>query len=198
VSDETGAVKFTCEQIAIGTPRFAEFDELNRYRRGLVDLGLIGVDANGIGFGNISVRDGDTAQFFVTGSGTGKLEPLTPADCARVVAYDFEKNWLRCEGKTVASSESLTHAAVYETDPTIKAVIHVHDVRLWRAVLDKIPTTPPEIKYGTSEMARAVQRLFRLTDLKTKKLFAMAGHGGGIVAFGKDLSESFAVLNKIR
>src|SRR5207302_9135898 len=115
------------------------FDELNQYRRKLLDLGVIGTDTSGIGFGNLSVRDGATSRFYITGSATGGIAELTPANCAKVVAYDFARNWLRCEGSTVASSESLTRAAVYESDPTVFSVIHCHDLKLWAALLDKVP-----------------------------------------------------------
>jgi L-ribulose-5-phosphate 4-epimerase len=105
---ETGSVKFSCEQVAVKISRFAGFAELNRYRRKLRDLGIIGVDARGIGFGNLSIRNGATARFYITGAATGRMSQLTPADYAKVVAYDFARNWLQCEGSTVASSESLT------------------------------------------------------------------------------------------
>src|SRR5246127_494923 len=111
---ETGSIKFTCDWAVVELSRFAGFDELNEYRRKLLRLGTIGIDRNGVGFGNLSVRNGATSRFYITGSGTGKLPELTPTDCARVVACDFARNWLQCEGLTVASSESLTHAAVYE------------------------------------------------------------------------------------
>ena len=96
---------------------FAGFAELNEYRRKLRELGLIGVDANGVGFGNLSIRDGATSRFYITGSASGGIADPIPSHYARVVAYDFARNWLQCEGSTVASSESLTHAAVYESDP---------------------------------------------------------------------------------
>jgi L-ribulose-5-phosphate 4-epimerase len=191
---ETGAVKFTCQQLGVEMSRFAGFSELNRYRRKLLDLGIIGVDASGIGFGNLSIRNGATSRFYITGSGTGRIPELTPADYARVVAYDFEKNWLQCEGSTVASSESFTHAAVYESDPTARAVIHCHDINLWSALLDKAPTTPNRVEYGTPEMAYAVQRLFEITDVKTRKIFVMAAHDGGLVTFGKNLQDAFGIL----
>src|SRR5690242_18019711 len=105
------------------------------YRQKLFELGLIGVDASGIGFGNVSIRSG--RQFYITGSGTGKFSRLTISHYARVIAYDFEKNWLRCVGSVVASSESLTHAAVYESDPSTMAVIHCHDTELWIAIRNK-------------------------------------------------------------
>lgn len=191
---ETGSVKYKCEQVPIEIPRFAEFAELNRYRGKLLDLGMIGVDASGIGFGNLSVRNGATSRFYITGSATAGIPELTPADCARVVAYDFERNWLQCEGATVASSESLTHAAVYESDPTARAVIHCHDMKLWAALLDKAPTTPNRVEYGTPEMAYAVRRLFEATDVEKRKIFVMAAHDGGLVTFGKDMQEAFGIL----
>jgi ribulose-5-phosphate 4-epimerase/fuculose-1-phosphate aldolase len=193
---ETGSVKFKCEQVPIEISRFAGFAELNRCRRKLLALGMIGVDASGIGFGNLSIRNGATSVFYTTGSATAGIPELTPADCAKVVAYDFERNWLQCEGSTVASSESLTHAAVYESDPTARAVIHCHEIKLWAALLDKAPTTPKGVEYGTPEMAYAVRRLFEATDVEKKKIFVMAAHHGGLVAFGKDLQEAFGVLRR--
>ena len=195
---ETGSIKFRCDRVAVELSRFAGFDELNKYRRKLLHLEIIGLDANGVGFGNLSVRNGATSHFYITGSGTGTLPELTPADCAKVVAYDFEKNWLRCEGPTVASSESLTHAAVYESDPLTSAVIHCHDMKLWTTLLHKVPTTPEKVEYGTPEMAYAVRDLFDNTDVLSEKIFVMAGHAGGMVAFGKDLRSAFAQLTKER
>ena len=173
-------------------PEFAGFTDLNRCRRRLFELGLIGVDPTGIGFGNVSLRTG--TQFYITGSGTGKYPHLTTSHYARVIAYDFDRNWLRCEGSVMASSESLTHAAVYESSPSTKAVIHCHDLKLWTVLQDRVPTTPKDAEYGTPGMAHAVQYLFETTDVGNKKVFVMAGHEGGIVTFGEDLKEAFEVL----
>ena len=191
---ETGSVKFNCDHVVTPMPRFREFDKLNECRRKLLKLGLVGVDGNGIGFGNVSVRDGASAQFYITGSATGGIAELTPANCAKVVRYDFRNNWLRCEGSTVASSESLTHAAIYEADPAVNAVIHCHDTKLWTSFCGKAPTTPKEAEYGTPEMAYAVWRLFENSDVQKKKMFVMSAHDGGIVTFGKDLEEAFETL----
>jgi ribulose-5-phosphate 4-epimerase/fuculose-1-phosphate aldolase len=195
---ETGSVKFSWQQVAVEISRFAGFAELNRYRRKLLDLRMIGVDARGIGFGNLSIRNGATSRFYITGSATGRIPELMPADYSRVVAYDFEKNWLQCEGSTVASSESLTHAAVYESDSTAGAVIHFHDVKLWAALLGKAPTTPKKVEYGTPEMAYAVRRLFDITGVRKKKIFTMAAHEGGLVTFGRDLRSAFAKASGLR
>ena len=187
-------IKFTCEQAATEITRFGALAELNAYRRKLLHHRVIGVNANGIGFGNLSIRDSATKNFYITGSATGRKPELTLANCARVVAYDFEKNWLRYEGSAIPSSESLTHAAVYESDAKAGSVIHCHDSKLWAALLNKAPTSSKAVHYGTPEMACEVTRLFKITDVQSTKILVMAGHEGGIVAFGKDLEEAFAVL----
>ncbi len=188
-------IKFSCERIAAPAIAFAGFDELNNYRSKLRELGLIGMDANGIGFGNLSVRD-HANGFHITGSSTGSLAQLAPTDFTKVVAYDFVKNWLRCEGPVVASSESLTHAAVYESEPKAGAVIHCHNANVWKALVDLAPTTSKTVAYGTPEMAYEVRRLFKTSDVKARKIFVMAGHEEGIVTFGKDTAEAFAVLER--
>lgn len=172
--------------------RFSGFEELNAARQEVRRLGLLGVDENGVGFGNVSLRDG--ATFYITGSGTGVLSALTLHDYAQVVAWDFERNWLRCEGRVIASAESLTHAAVYSMDADVRVVVHGHAHELWQELLERGPATSADVTYGTPGMAREVQRLFRESNVRTTKLFAMAGHADGIVAFGSDFRDALAAL----
>jgi hypothetical protein len=113
---------------------------------------------------------------------------------AKVVAYDFERNWLQYEGSTIPSSESLTHAAIYESDPKAGAVIHCHDSKLWAALLNQAPTTSKTIDYGTPQLAYEIMRLFKQSDVRSRKILVMAGHAAGILTLGKDLEEAFAVL----
>jgi L-ribulose-5-phosphate 4-epimerase len=191
-------VKFICQRARTDIAPFDALPELNACRRKLLQQRLVGLDANGIGFGNLSVRDGVSGNFYITGSATGGLPELTPTDCVRVVAYDFARNWLRYEGAAIPSSESLTHAAIYESDPTISAVIHCHDSILWQALLDRVPTTWKAIAYGTPEMASEIMRLFTVSDVRSIRIFVMAGHEGGIVTFGKNLEGAFDVLMSAR
>jgi len=74
------------------------------------------------------------------------------------------------------------------------AVIHCHDSTLWTAILNQAPTSSNAVGYGTPEMAYEVTRLFKVSDVQSRKIFVMAGHEGGIVTFGRDLEEAFAVL----
>src|SRR6266446_4475055 len=123
---ETGAVKFRYESAGVELAPFPGFEELNAVRQELRRLGLLGVDESGLGFGNVSMRDGTTDSFYITGSGTGALPALTLQDYAKVIACDFERNWLRCEGRAIASAESLTHAAVYSMAVDVRVVVHGH------------------------------------------------------------------------
>lgn len=191
-------VKFTYERARADIAPFDALVELNACRRKLLELRFLGLDSNGIGFGNLSVRDGATGNFHITGSATGGLTNLAPADCVRVVQYNFKKNWLKYEGNAIPSSESLTHAAVYESDPSTSAVIHCHDLDLWRTLVDRAPTTSTSVPYGTPEMAHEIMRLFKRNDVRERQIFVMGGHETGLVSFGKDLEEAFAVLMRER
>ena len=195
---ETGVVKFRCEHVVADIAAFPQFDELNACRRKLLQLRMVGVDGNGIGFGNLSVRAGATNEFYITGSGTGDRPQLATSDYAKVTASDFAKNWLRCEGRSVASSESLTHAAVYESAPQVGAVLHCHARSLWAQLLEDGPSTCAGVEYGTPEMALAVKRLFRDTDVERHRVFAMRGHADGIIAFGASVGDALASLMQYR
>jgi L-ribulose-5-phosphate 4-epimerase len=189
-------IKFSCECVAAGVTSFGGLAQLNECRRKLLRLHLIGVDPHGIGFGNLSVRDDATDHFYITGSATGGIHELTLANCAKVVACDFERNRVRYEGSATPSSESLTHAAIYRSNAGLGAVIHCHDSKLWATVLNQAPTTSKVAEYGTPELAYEIMQLFSGTQVP--EIIVMAGHEGGILSFGKDLEKAFAVLMRER
>ncbi|MEL7005624.1 MAG: class II aldolase/adducin family protein [Bacteroidota bacterium] len=167
--------------------------DLNKWRQKLYSLKLIGAYDNGIGFGNLS-RLESSGQFIISGSATGNLKTLDSRHYAKVVDYNIHRNDLTCEGPIKASSESLTHASIYENDLSAYAVVHVHDMDLWNRLKYVVPTTNENVSYGTPEMAKEIGRLFLQTDVKEKKIVAMAGHEEGIISFGKDLNEACEVL----
>ena len=195
---ETGAVKFQYECSGKELIPFPGFEELNAARQELRRLNLIGMDENGLGFGNVSLREETSGSFYITGSGTGALPVLTLRDYAKVVAWDFERNWLRFEGCTVASAESLTHAAVYAMAAEARVVVHGHNQGLWRHMIERGSATAADVPYGTPEMAREVRRLFRETAVRISGIFAMAGHDDGIIVFGQDFSQTLGVLTLAR
>jgi len=191
---ETGYVKYRCEHRVLAPADFPGFEELNGVRSRLHQLGFIGRYPNGIGFGNISMRCGASNHFYISGTMTGGLPELALAHYTKAVAWDFPRNWLQCEGPIQASSESMTHAAIYEQDATARAVLHVHERELWKRLLDRAPTTRRDVEYGTPEMAAEMGRLFRESDVRERRILAMAGHEEGIFAFGPTLEEAFGVL----
>ena len=195
--NETETVKFRFQSNRQRLAVFPGLEEANRARQELRRMGLLGVDENEIGFGNISLRAEGSRAFYITGSGTGCLASLGADDYAKVVAWDFDRNWLRSEGLVIPSAESLTHAAIYEGDPGISVVLHGHDDTLWRRLLVG-PATAADVTYGTPAMAREVQRLFRETNARERKLFAMAGHKGGMIAFGTTFPEALAALRRLQ
>jgi len=189
------------------TPHFVEtvvfqpflLTELNRWREQLFALKLIGMyqegELKGVGYGNISVRS--PGGFIITATRTGGLEQLGPQHYTEIVRVGLERNTVdfRAESPlTTPSAECMTHAAFYQADPAIGAVIHVHHLDFWRRLLDKVPTTAPDVAYGTPEMAREIVRLYRETDLSRRKLAVMAGHEEGVISFGHDLDEAGMVL----
>lgn len=190
--DEKGYIQFHCDWEWADAPAGALFDALRAWRDRLFSLGLIGIYPNGIGYGNLSCRPGET--FVITGTATGSIPSLGPEHLTEVTAYDIDRNWVRCRGPVQASSESLSHAAVYRSDPTIRAVIHVHHLDLWQRLLGNVPTTDADAEAGTPAMAYAIEALFRDGPVREERLFAMGGHREGVMTFGKSLDEAGARL----
>jgi len=197
MTQEEGYIKFQCdwEQKPFSFAK-KNFNQLNSWRKKLYDMELVGMDDHGIGFGNVSLREENSNRFYITGSKTGRHENLKKEHCARVIDYDIDKNWVKCSGEVKASSESLTHAAVYESDSSLRGVIHTHNERLWKMLKNKLPTTDPQVEFGTPEMAREIKRLMEQKDVRIEKIIIMGGHKEGLITFGRDLDEAGEVLLK--
>ncbi|MBR9999681.1 MAG: class II aldolase/adducin family protein [Cyclobacteriaceae bacterium] len=189
-----GYIKFQAEWEKSPPLPLKFFRRLNAWRKKLYDLGLIGVYADGIGYGNISERFDKKGSFLITGSATGRFQDLTPSHYSLVSRVIFEENRLVCHGPAIASSESMSHAVIYRECPEISGVIHVHHKELWQYLIHKVPTTDRSAEYGTPEMARAISGLMQETDLRISKIFVMAGHEEGIFSLGKSLDEAGEIL----
>ncbi|MCB0549341.1 MAG: class II aldolase/adducin family protein [Phaeodactylibacter sp.] len=172
----------------------AALAEIQAFRQRLYELGLIGAYPNGIGYGNISRRFGREGQFIISGSATGNFPALSSCHYTLVTKVAASQNQLWCEGPIVASSESMSHAAVYEECPWVNGVIHVHHAGLWNTLLHKVPTTDKKAPYGSPEMVASIIELMRKTKLKEQRIFVMEGHEEGIFSFGSTLEEAFEVL----
>lgn len=158
------------------------------------EAGLIGSHPDGVGFGNISVRDNPAHHFLITGSMTGHIKELGPEHFTRIVKYDFDRNRVSCQGPITASSETMTHAAFYHASRGINAVIHIHNAIMWNRYKGVMPTTTEEVTYGTPEMAYEVIRLLRMKDRPNKQLLIMGGHQDGVLAYGSTLGQAASTL----
>lgn len=189
---DEGYIKFNCQWI--NQPLFIEVPpELLAWRDQMYELKQIGYYPElNVGYGNISLK---TSQgILISGTQTGNIYPIKPKYFTLVTDYDLAQNRLVCRGPIKASSESMTHLAIYESDQSINAIIHIHNFTLWQDLLNKVPTTKKEVLYGTPEMAKEIFRLFQETRVKQEKIIVMAGHEEGIIAFGSSLEEAGNLL----
>lgn len=191
---DEGYIKYQCHWYQLDAIADTDIKELNQCRAQLYQLGLIGEYDNGIGFGNLSIRLQDSNQLIISGTQTGGIAHLSRQHYTKVTNYDWQKNSVTCEGLIKASSETLTHGAIYTAQPKVNVVIHVHHQQLWRQLLNQVPTTNPDCAYGTPEMAAEIIRLCQQQATQQQKIIVMSGHEEGILAFGRDLTEANQTL----
>jgi ribulose-5-phosphate 4-epimerase/fuculose-1-phosphate aldolase len=190
---DEGYIKFNCKRIPSDDIPLDKVADLNVWRKIMHEKGLIGMYPDGIGFGNISIRCNENT-FLISGTATGGITDLDNSHYALVTDYDLKANSLICKGLINASSESLTHALIYESSPLTNAVIHIHNLDLWKKLMHKVPTSNEQVPYGTTEMAKEIKRLFEETNLCHEKIIVMGGHEEVIICFGKNLEEAANVL----
>lgn len=192
--NDEGYIKFQAvweqQPIQVST---AIVNQVNEIRNKLIERNWIGITPDGVGFGNISIRIKNTNQFLITGSATGGIKKLMAKNLAIVTEVNIQKNSLKCTGETIASSESMSHAIFYENLPSVNAVIHIHDSKIWNQYKNHLPTSDINAAYGTPEMAISIQKVI---TQKPKGTIIMGGHTNGIIAFGPNLSIAFNELHQ--
>ncbi len=180
-----GYIKFNCDWNRGSIPEIDGFAALNRIRTALWDMGLIGVYEGGIGYGNISMRV-DKDVFLITGSRTGAKRQLGIDDYSLVVDFDISRNYVRCKGLVQASSESMTHAALYRANDLAKLVIHVHSSRMWQFLKERLPTTSEDAEFGTPQIAMEVLRIARQLE-REFGIIVLGGHKDGLLFYSSQL-----------
>jgi ribulose-5-phosphate 4-epimerase/fuculose-1-phosphate aldolase len=188
MTDE-GVIKYHLDFRVGAPPPISTLAALIAWQRichGLVLVGQVAERYAGYAYGNLSQRTGARA-FLVSGTQTAGRALPTADDYTRVTGWSIAENRLTAEGPCKPSSESLTHAALYEHAPDVGFIIHAHSPEIWHAAGRLgLPVTDPAVAYGTPAMAEAVWRLFA-TGLSTESgVFAMGGHEDGVVAYGRD------------
>ena len=181
---DEGAIKYRGDWTPGPAPDPALTALLERWRRPLYDRGLIGeYETHGIGYGNLSVRAATPGRFVISGTQTGRVAETRGEHYALVTAYDTDANRLDSTGPVAASSEALTHAALYELDDAIGAVVHVHDHDLWRTLAGVVAQKPTrdenvfvvaDSKVVFARTARSAARLERIFAVRSRTSMSMA------------------------
>jgi ribulose-5-phosphate 4-epimerase/fuculose-1-phosphate aldolase len=189
MNNAEGYVKYTADHTTAPAVEPPLWMELNGARTRLYDLGLIGVLPNGIGFGNVSIRiRGD--EFLISGTATGGNRVLTPHEYCMVNSFSLEKNRVTTSGPVRASSESMSHGAVYRSRASVICVIHIHSRKIFDAMLkDGSIVTPAEAAYGSPELARAIASRAREAD-SDRCAMVLMGHDEGVLAYGASVREA--------
>jgi ribulose-5-phosphate 4-epimerase/fuculose-1-phosphate aldolase len=195
VIDE-GVIKYDRTNFSLSSSLEApEYEQIEYWRKKLFRLNLIGEYKDiSIGFGNVSTQknyshllEATVPQFLITGTQTGKYPNLNGDYYTRVVNYELENLKIYVIGPIEASSEALTHAALYKSNLNIKAIFHVHSNKIWNGMkLEGLQSIDENVSYGTLEMAKAVEQYARIGD---SGVLYMKGHEDGILIFGSSLNE---------
>lgn len=191
-----GVVKFQCEWIHSGPLIFGGLSELIKWRQIFFENGLVGYGADGVAFGNLSMRFLETDNFIITGSQTSGIKEVDGRHFTKVIDVDINANIVKCVGPVTASSETMTHGAFYKASKDINAVVHIHKADAWEKLVRLLPKTSDEAQYGTPALANEIIKLYGQKGAPSSGLFIMSGHKDGIIAFGNTISEAALIIAK--
>lgn len=199
-SQKDGYIKFRCKhtpaewygpKLPVSPELKKRFDETDNFRTKVFDQGFIGMYENGIGYGNLSFRHEN--NFIITASATGGARELGMDGYTLVTKADIPQNTVYSSGPLPASSETMSHAAVYEASPKADFVLHIHNRILFDMLKEKkAAATPENIAYGTPEMAYAVADIVRKHP--SEGTIVMTGHDEGILIYGMSTAHIQAQL----
>ncbi len=192
-----GVIKFDLEYTPSPPSEWQGFPHLEAWRTIFFRLGLIGKDPNsyqGLSYGNISQRVG-RKRFIISGTQTGGNASLGREHYCVIEQVALETSRVWAKGPIPPSSETLTHAAVYQASYQVNAVIHGHCPEIWQAAdMMDYPQTPCSIEYGTPAMAKAVAALVKRRPFSG--IIVMKGHRDGILSYANNIDNAGQLLVK--
>jgi ribulose-5-phosphate 4-epimerase/fuculose-1-phosphate aldolase len=202
---DDGVIKYDTSAFIESPPLpLEEVSELEYWRKRLFQIKLIGEYLpERIGYGNLSVRKNYSnfeqtlnSQFVITGTQTGGVQDLNGSHYTRVLNFDFKTWSVKAMGPIKASSEALTHAAIYEANKeNINAVFHIHSKEIWNGMIkENYLSTAQNIPYGTEEMATAV---INCVDQNTSGIIVMKGHEDGVISFAPDMKTAYNLIMEV-
>ena len=196
MSETEGVIQFEYElEPAMGSPVGARaLQTLLAWRTVLRRLELLGRTPGrygGLGYGNLSVRDPERPrEFVITASQTGGIRDLDETGLCRIRDYDLARFRVAAAGMRPPSSESLSHAMIYDADPGAGWVFHVHSPEIWRRATPlELPATGADVAYGSPAMAHAVEKVLATNDDRPLA-FVTLGHEDGVFACGGTARET--------
>jgi ribulose-5-phosphate 4-epimerase/fuculose-1-phosphate aldolase len=189
-----GYVKYTAEHTMGPAIEIPHWEELNRARTKLRELGLVGMTSNGIGFGNLSLRvEGN--KFLISGTATGALPVLGPEGYCLITSFNINENRVVSTGPVKPSSETMTHGVIYQSCPNANCVIHIHSRIIFDGMLrDKYPATPETAAYGTPDIALAIGKLVNGHD---EGSIVLAGHDEGVIVYSVKVERALALAEEL-
>jgi methylthioribose-1-phosphate isomerase len=193
---DDGYVKYTAVHTMVPAIKTPYWEELNNARTQLFRLGLLGVNSQGIGFGNVSIRfEGE--EFLISGTATGALPELNPAEYCLVDFFDIMQNCIVSMGPVKASSEAMTHGAVYRSCSGANCVLHVHSGAIFNGMIrDGYPATAENAAYGTPEIALALAQCVQ--ELGTDEgAVVLAGHDEGLIVWGPTVEKALNLILRL-
>jgi len=202
--DQEGVIKYKLSHQNIAIEEHIPIVEINAWRTLFFKLQLIGQVSeryDGYGFGNISQRLSSAnltyPPFIISGTQTGNIDSLSRHHYCVVLEANPLENSVKSAGKTQPSSESLTHACIYQQNKSIQAVIHIHSPEIWLNTQQlKLPYSAANVSYGTPEMAGEVKKLFDTASFQNTGIFSLLGHQDGIIAFSDSIEKAALLLIK--
>ncbi len=201
---QEGVIKYMLRHQTIPIDEHISIASITAWRTLFFKLELIGQlerRYDGYGFGNISQRlapvNSETVPFIISGTQTGNIDSLFRHHYCVVLEANPLENSVKSAGKTQPSSESLTHACIYQQNKSIQAVIHIHSPEIWLNTQQlKLPYTAANVSYGTPEMAGEVKNLFDTASFQNTGIFSLLGHQDGIIAFSDSIEKAALLLIK--
>lgn len=203
-SVEEGTIQFAYELLPFESSDLEQlrtdpqYAPIAAWRSVLRQLNLIGQMPDryaGFAYGNLSFRRAD--DFVVTASQTSGAQELTLEDLAIVSHANTERFWVDARGTQPPSSESITHAMLYQADPRVRCILHIHNPSIWQQRQSlKLLQTAEDVGYGTPAMAAAVKSLLE-NNQSRPLLFATAGHEDGVFVCGRTPADCGTLLVQV-
>lgn len=190
---DEGVIKFKFTLKRAPAPEMNQVIALEKWRALFYRLGLVGeYPIEKVGYGNLSSRL-HRKTFIITGTQTGHLAHLQAHHYTKVIDCDLRKGQVSAEGLIPPSSESLTHFGIYEANPDVQFVFHIHHGDLWRLLMNdpEADSIPEDVPYGTIEMAEAASEILKH---KSTGLIVMKGHEDGIIGYGASAEEAGKII----